>query len=41
MNFNLDNYYMMEKPSPHDNILSAYEILVSYGKEQMRMKLQE
>lgn len=27
MNFNLDNYYMMEKPSPHDYILNTYEML--------------
>ena len=27
MNFNLDNYYMIEKQSPHDYILSTYEIL--------------
>ena len=32
MNFNLDNYYMMEKPSPHDNILSTYEILEKMSK---------
>ena len=28
----LDNYYMMEKPSPHDNILSTYEILEKMSK---------
>lgn len=27
MNFNLDNYYMMGKPSPHDYILNTYEML--------------
>ena len=27
MNFNLDNYYMMEKPLPHDDIPSTYEML--------------
>ena len=27
-----DNYYMMEKPSPHDNILSTYEILEKMSK---------
>ena len=27
MNFNLDNYYIMEKPSPHDYILNTYEML--------------
>ena len=32
MNFNLDNYYMMEKPSPHDNIPSTYEILEKMSK---------
>ena len=32
MNFNLDNYYMMEKPSPHDYILSTYEILEKMSK---------
>ena len=32
MNFNLDNYYMMEKPSPHDDILSTYEILEKMSK---------
>ena len=32
MNFNLDNYYMMEKPSPHNNILSTYEILEKMSK---------
>lgn len=32
MNFNLDNYYMMEKPSPHDDILSTYEMLEKMSK---------
>ena len=32
MNFNLDNYYMMEKPSPHDYILSTYEMLEKMSK---------
>ena len=32
MNFNLDNYYMMEKPSPHDYILSIYEMLEKMSK---------
>ena len=27
MNFNLDNYYMMKKPSPHDDTPSTYEML--------------
>ena len=27
MNFNLDNYYMMENPSPHDDIPSTFEML--------------
>ena len=32
MNFNLDNYYMMEKPSPHDDISSTYEMLKKMSK---------
>ena len=32
MNFNLDNYYMIEKQSPHDCILSTYEILEKMSK---------
>ena len=28
----LDNYYMMEKPSPHDYILSTYEMLEKMSK---------
>ena len=32
MNFNLDNYYIMEKPSPHDYILSTYEMLEKMSK---------
>ena len=32
MNFNLDNYYMMEKPSPYDDIPSTYEILEKMSK---------
>ena len=32
MNFNLDNYYMMEKPSPHDDILSTFEMLEKMSK---------
>ena len=32
MNFNLDNYYMMEKPSSHDDIPSTYEILEKMSK---------
>ena len=32
MNFNLDNYYMMEKPSPHDDIPSTYEMLKKMSK---------
>lgn len=32
MNFNLDNYHIMEKPSPHDDILSTYEILEKMSK---------
>ena len=27
MNFNLGNYYIMEKPSPHDYIPSIFEML--------------
>ena len=34
MNFNLDNYYMMEKPSPHDNILSTYEMLEKMARNR-------
>ena len=32
MNFNLDNYYMMETPSPHDDIPSTYEMLEKMSK---------
>lgn len=32
MNFNLDNYYMMENPSPHDDIPSTFEILEKMSK---------
>ena len=32
MNFNLDNYYMIEKSSPHDYILSTYEMLEKMSK---------
>ena len=32
MNFNLDNYYMMKKPSPHDDIPSTYEMLKKMSK---------
>ena len=32
MNFNLDNYYMMEKSSPHDDILSTFEMLEKMSK---------
>lgn len=32
MNFNLDNYYMIEKQSPHDNIPSTFEILEKMSK---------
>ena len=32
MNFNLDNYYMIEKQSPHDYILSTYEMLEKMSK---------
>ena len=28
----LDNYYIMEKPSPHDNIPSTYEMLEKMSK---------
>lgn len=28
----LDNYYMMEKPSPHDDIPSTYEMLEKMSK---------
>ena len=32
MNFNLDNYYMTKKPSPHDDISSTYEMLKKMSK---------
>ena len=32
MNFNLDNYYMMEKSSPHDDIPSTFEMLEKISK---------
>ena len=32
MNFNLDNYYMTEKQSPHDDIPSTYEMLEKMSK---------
>ena len=32
MNFNLDNYYMMENLSPHDDIPSTYEMLEKMSK---------
>ena len=32
MNFNLDNYYMMENPSPHDDIPSTFEMLEKMSK---------
>ena len=32
MNFNLDNYYMREKPSPHDDIPSTFEMLEKMSK---------
>ena len=32
MNFNLDNYHMMENQSPHDYILSTYEMLEKMSK---------
>ena len=32
MNFNLDNYYMMENPSPHNDIPSTFEILEKMSK---------
>lgn len=32
MNFNLDNYYMMEKQSSHDYILNTYEMLEKMSK---------
>lgn len=32
MNFNLDNYYMMEKPSLHDDIPSTFEMLEKMSK---------
>ena len=32
MNFNLDNYYMMEKPSSHDDIPSTFEMLEKMSK---------
>ena len=32
MNFNLDNYYMIEKQSSHDYILSTYEMLEKMSK---------
>ena len=41
MNFNLDNYYMMEKPSPHDDILSTYEMLEKMSKLWQGMDAEE
>ena len=32
MNFNLDNYYMIEKQSPHDDIPSTFEMLEKMSK---------
>ena len=32
MNFNLDNYYMMKKSSPHDDIPSTFEMLEKMSK---------
>ena len=32
MNFNLDNYSIMEKPSPHDYIPSTFEMLEKMSK---------
>ena len=32
MNFNLDNYYMMENSSPHDDIPSTFEMLEKMSK---------
>ena len=32
MNFNLDNYYMREKPSPHDDMPSTFEMLEKMSK---------
>ena len=32
MNFNLDNYYMMEKSSLHDDIPSTFEMLEKMSK---------
>ena len=32
MNFNLDNYYMIKKSSPHDDIPSTYEMLKKMSK---------
>ena len=32
MNFNLDNYYMMKKSSPYDDIPSTYEMLKKMSK---------
>ena len=32
MNFNLDNYYMMKRSSPHDDIPSTYEMLKKMSK---------
>ena len=32
MNFNLDNYYMIEKQLPHDDIPSTYEMLEKMSK---------
>ena len=32
MNFNLDNYYIIEKPSPHDDIPSTFEMLEKMSK---------
>lgn len=32
MNFNLDNYYMMEKPSPHDDKFKKPEVDIRFCK---------
>ena len=41
MNFNLDNYYMMENPSPYDDIPSTYEMLEKMSKLWQRIDVDE
>ena len=41
MNFNLDNYYMIEKQSPHDDIPSTFEMLEKMSKLWQRIDADE